>query len=218
MKTEIIFDGKLLEQRLLALKNLKNLIKDVNMESEIREVEKLLADKERFIKEADNCHIYADICIDGKYNPFVITGNFGLGVVGDTSAPLYRVRNRRIHVIKTAQDIRGLKNSILSCYKQYDDLVIEHQTEPTIRNIIGNDYEMDFTLFQGSDLWLQLKYARDTEAEKKNLDKSLCFTQRDAFEFVRLFPTTYDTTSPISKYMQKVILTSWKYYLKRRCD
>lgn len=215
IKKEIMLDGKVLEQRLAILKNLDGLVANCNIENEIREVEKLLIDKHKFAEEAANSHIYLDVCLDGVYYPAVALGNYGYAVLGKNKGPFFEYTNRRSRQVKNGLEVANIKRSIFSCYNNWEKLLVEHITTPTLQEVVGKEYELDFDMFTKSNLWSQLSILRSTEAEKMNSEQFLLFTQYDVFQFLRLFPSKPDTSIPIELALQKKILNLWLYYIRK---
>lgn len=215
IKKEIMLDGKVLEQRLSILKNLSGLVKDCNVENEIRDVEKMLLDKYKFAEDVDNSHIYLDVCLDGVYYPAVALGNYGYAVLGENKGPFFNYTNRRSRSVRNGLEVSSIRQSIFSCYGSWEKLLVEHVTTPSLQEVIGSEYELDFDLFTKSDLWDQLAILRKTEAEKMGSEPFLLFTQYDVFQFLRLFPSKPDTSVPIEIPLQKKIINLWLYYIRK---
>lgn len=216
MKTEIVYDGEILQKRLCALKNLSELVSTTNMETEQRMVEKMIQDRDRFVQEVKGAHVYLDVCVQNTYYEWIVVGNFGLVANGDVRVPAFKQKSNRFYIGKDAQFVNGLRTSLFKTYQYYEDLVNSIITKPRVSDIIGAEYELDFDKFCNSDLWTQLKYARDAEAKRLNVEPHLLFKQREAFEYIRLFPSDVDTSSQIEVPMQRKILVGWKYFLQRK--
>lgn len=216
MRTEIVYEGFLLEKRKEALENLRELVVGTNIDDEIRGVEKMIMDRERFRKEVKNSHVFFDIVVYGTYYPIIAVGNYGIAVVGNINNPVFKVKNRRVTEIKKAEDILHIKSSIFSVYKNYEDVILKYQTVPTIVDVIGREYELDFAAFSTSQFWKTLKMIRDNRATDLCIQPHLMFTMRDAFEYVRLFPSKIETSINIDPEYQKIILNYWLSYIGRK--
>lgn len=80
MKTEIIYDGDVLSNRMVALKNLSELVSDVNMDNEIRELEKRIIDRDTLVSKLNKSHVFKDVCICGVFYDWLAVGKYGIAV------------------------------------------------------------------------------------------------------------------------------------------
>ena len=212
MKTEIIYDGDVLSNRMTALKNLAELVSDVNMDNEIRELEKRIIDRDALISKLTKSRVFKDVCICDVFYDWLAVGKYGIAV-GKTSRP---PKLRGAHVCENAEEVNELKSPLFGSVKKYEELVVNNIVNPKVSDVIGKEYELDFDKFCKSDLWTQLQYARDMEAQTLGVQPHVLFKQHDAFDYIRRFPNDIDTSSPIDVDMQRKILVGWKYFLQRK--
>jgi hypothetical protein len=217
VKTEVVYDGKVLEARLLALKNLLDIVSDLRILIDIEDTEKMIIDKQRFA-EAPNSHIFYDVFLDDDFYPIIAVGNYGAAIIGNRNNPLFTPTNRRIKPINGLEDIARLRQSPFCVYQHYEDLIKDNMRVDKPKKVVPRDYDLDFELFTHSDLWKQLDSIRGVEAEKQKLAPCRVYTQRDVYEYLSLFPTQIITSCGIEPEFQRLILSEWESFLQRRVD
>lgn len=214
MKTETVWDGKAVEKRIQALCNLKELMPSVDVEEELKVANTDLERKNRFKESANNSHLFFDVRFGDSFYPVIAVGNYGMAVIGNMDNPEFK-NNRRVYEIKCAEDIDKLKGSLFSVWRHYETLVSELGDKPSVADIVGKSYILDFRAFSKSSLWDNIKEVRDAKARNIGTEPASLFTQKQAFDYLSLFPSGVVPSVPIDPGCQWLILSNWKHFLFR---
>lgn len=220
MKTEIIYDGKILDSRLNILKNLSAIVVDSGVHRILKGAEKDLQDKKAFVQYITEnnvgSHIFLDVRVAGQFYPVVAVGNYGFAVYkGEGTEHLARELGAdRIFEFTEPADLNMLKSPLFgNPYKKYESALTEKLEKTTLANDVGYTYEMDYDAFINSGLWQMLRKRRELLSEKTGSPEYLIWRAADVFAFLSTYPTEPSGACPIYKEYQEIILNTWKDYL-----
>lgn len=217
MRTEIMYDGRVIEQRANILNNLVGVIQDKSIYKDIRDAEACVAIKESIKDYAGShdikSHIFLDIKLGDTMYPVVVVGDYGIAVTQSADNGIFR-DNQRIHLIGSMPDIVNIKMPWVGHpYRSYEQFVLDNRTVPAMVDYIGKSYAIDDNLLFESSLWSAVKLRRDMIAESKNTEPSMVFKYRDVYNLLCLYPEQHVVTSPIAAEYQEIILRVWKQFL-----
>lgn len=140
MKSEIIYDGGVLEKRDRMLQNLATIIISETLQYNIRANTKALEDKailkERALKEDLRSHFYFDIKVGSVVYPLLAVGDYGLAYMGGITDEIFNGVKRTYSIIKL-EEINTLKCPWFTHLgKEFEKIVLDNQETPTLGDVI----------------------------------------------------------------------------------
>lgn len=219
MKSEIIYDGGILERRDKMLRNLATIVISDNLQYNIRANEKALSDKailkERVLKEDLRSHFYFDIKVGSVVYPLLAVGDYGVAYMGGITDSLFNDLKRAYSVLKL-EEIGKLKGSWFKhLCNTFEEMVLDNQQVPTLSDIMGQQYEIDRDAFAVSDLWKELEIRRGMLAERVNSEPFMIYRLSDVHKLLSYYPTTPVMSIPIAEEYQQIIIKSWNNFLEK---
>lgn len=219
MKSEIIYDGGILERRDKMLRNLATIVISDNLQYNIRANEKALSDKailkERVLKEDLRSHFYFDIKVGSVVYPLLAVGDYGVAYMGGITDSLFNDLKRAYSVLKL-EEIGKLKGSWFKhLCNTFEEMVLDNQQVPTLSDIMGQQYEIDRDAFAASDLWKELEVRRGMLAERVGSEPFMVYRLSDVHKLLSYYPSALVTSIPISEEYQQIIVKSWNDFLEK---
>lgn len=219
MKSEIIYDGGILERRDKMLRNLATIVISDNLQYNIRANEKALSDKailkERVLKEDLRSHFYFDIKVGSVVYPLLAVGDYGVAYMGGITDSLFNDLKRAYSVLKL-EEIGKLKGSWFKhLCNTFEEMVLDNQQVPTLSDIMGQQYEIDRDAFAASDLWKELEVRRGMLAERVGSEPFMVYRLSDVHKLLSYYPSAPVTSIPISEEYQQIIIKSWNDFLEK---
>lgn len=219
MKSEIIYDGGILERRDKMLRNLATIVISDNLQYNIRANEKALSDKailkERVLKEDLRSHFYFDIKVGSVVYPLLAVGDYGVAYMGGITDSLFNDLKRAYSVLKL-EEIGKLKGSWFKhLCNTFEEMVLDNQQVPTLSDIMGQQYEIDRDAFAASDLWKELEVRRGMLAERVGSEPFMVYRLSDVHKLLSYYPSAPVTSIPIAEEYQQIIIKSWNDFLEK---
>lgn len=219
MKSEIIYDGGILERRDKMLRNLATIVISDNLQYNIRANEKALSDKailkERVLKEDLRSHFYFDIKVGSVVYPLLAVGDYGVAYMGGITDSLFNDLKRAYSVLKL-EEIGKLKGSWFKhLCNTFEEMVLDNQQVPTLSDIMGQQYEIDRDAFAASDLWKELEVRRGMLAERVDSEPFMVYRLSDVHKLLSYYPSAPVTSIPIAEEYQQIIIKSWNDFLEK---
>lgn len=219
MKSEIVYDGGILEKRDKMLHNLAAIVIDKNLQYNIRVNEKALSDKavlkERALNEDLRSHMYFDIKVCSVVYPVLAVGDYGMAYMGGVTDELFS-DSRRVYQISDLEEISKLRGLWFKhLCGEFDEIVIANQKMPTLADIIGQQYEIDRDAFAASSLWKELDVRRGLLADSIGAEPFMVYRLGDVHRLLSYYPSTPITSIPISLEHQQIILKCWNDFLEK---
>lgn len=219
MKSEIVYDGGILEKRDKMLHNLAAIVIDKNLQYNIRVNEKALSDKaalkERALNEDLRSHMYFDIKVCSVVYPALAVGDYGMAYMGGVTDELFS-DSRRVYQISDLEEISKLRGLWFKhLCGEFDEIVIANQKIPTLADIIGQQYEIDRDAFAASSLWKELDVRRGLLADSIGAEPFMVYRLGDVHRLLSYYPSTPITSIPISLEHQQIILKCWNDFLEK---
>lgn len=219
MKSEIIYDGGILEKRDRMLHNLAAIVISENLQYNIRANEKALADKgvlkERALREDLRSHFYFDIKVGSVVYPVLAVGDYGVAYMSVTTDAVLN-DSKRAYPISNLDEISRLRSLwFRHLCREFDEVVIANQKMPALADIIGQQYEIDRDAFAASSLWKELEVRRSLLADNIGAEPFMVYRLGDVHKFLSYYPSNPITSVPISLEYQQIILKCWNDFLEK---
>lgn len=222
MKSEIIYDGGVLEKRDRMLQNLATIIISETLQYNIRANAKALEDKailkERALKEDLRSHFYFDIKVGSVVYPLLAVGDYGLAYMGGITDEIFNGVKRTYSIIKL-EEINTLKCPWFTHLgKEFEKVVLDNQEIPTLGDVMGWQYEIDRDAFAVSELWKELEVRRGMLAERIGTEPFMVYKLNDVHKLLSYYPSAPVTSIPISIEHQEIILKCWSNFLEKEIE
>ena len=219
MKSEIIYDGGILERRDRMLRNLATIVISDSLQYNIRANEKALADKivlkEWIPKEDLHSHFYFDIKVGSVVYPLLAVGDYGVAYMGGITDNLFNDLKRAYSIMKL-EEISKLKGSWFKhLCSTFEEMVLDNQQMPTLTDIMGQQYEIDRDAFATCSLWKELEIMRGMLAERTHSEPFMIYRLNDVHRLLSYYPSAPVMSIPIDEEYQQIIIKRWNDFLEK---